>query len=57
VRRVLDEELAAIAKSAGEEKFRAGAYSRAAEVFWRLTAAEECPEFLTLAAYDLLDAT
>jgi malate synthase len=47
-------ELEQIATEVGTGRFRSGRYAQAAEIFTRLATATDFPEFLTLAAYDLL---
>jgi malate synthase len=54
VRRAIDEELGVIATEVGDARFRAGRYGQAAGLFGDLALALECPEFLTLPAYELL---
>ena len=55
LRTLLADEARGIAGEVGEEAFGAGRYAAAAELFERLATATECPEFLTLMAYELLD--
>jgi malate synthase len=55
VRRVIDEELAAIRDAVGEQAFAAGRWSQAREVFEQVTLADEFVDFLTLPAYQLID--
>jgi malate synthase len=55
--RIRDEELAAIRAQAGETRWRAGRYERAAEIFESLATADELADFLTIPAYDELVAT
>jgi malate synthase len=52
VRRLLDEELARIRETVGEERFRAGKFVEAAALFRDLVLADEFTEFLTLPAYE-----
>jgi malate synthase len=52
VSRLLDEELAKIRKTVGEERFRAGKFEGAAALFRDLVLADEFTEFLTLPAYE-----
>ena len=47
------EELRTIASQVGE-RFGQGRFAEATVLFERLALATECPEFLTLPAYDLL---
>ncbi|MCC7169702.1 MAG: malate synthase A [Planctomycetes bacterium] len=55
VKRLLAEELAAIAHAIGPERFTTGRFAQARALFSDLCFAETLPEFLTLAAYDTLD--
>ena len=55
VRRVIDEEQGVVATEVGDARFRSGRYGPAATLFRELVLAEECAEFLTLPAYELLD--
>ena len=55
VRRVIDEELAAIRDAVGEQAFAAGRWSQAREVFEQVALADEFVDFLTLPAYQLID--
>jgi malate synthase len=55
VHALIPEELARVRRSLGEAAFAAGKYELGAKLFEQLVAAEEFPEFLTLAAYDYLD--
>ena len=54
-RALLAEEARGIAGEAGEDASGALRYAAAAELFERLATAPECPEFLTLMAYEQLD--
>ena len=54
VRRAIDEELVVIATEVGDVRYRGGRYVQAAALFSDLALALECPEFLTLPAYELL---
>ena len=54
VRRLLAEELDAIASSVEPERFATGRYAEAAELMGELVTAERFEEFLTLPAYDRL---
>ena len=56
-RGLLAEEARGIAREAGEAAFGAERYAAAAELFERLATATECPEFLTLMAYEQLEPT
>jgi len=52
VRRLLDEELAKIRETVGEERFGAGKFAEAAALFRDLVLADDFTEFLTLPAYE-----
>jgi malate synthase len=52
VRQLLDEELARIRETVGEDRFRAGKFAEAAALFRDLVLADEFTEFLTLPAYE-----
>jgi malate synthase len=54
--KIIDEELARFRQSAGEDKFRAGRYGEAAEMVRDLMQSGRFVEFLTLPAYERLDA-
>jgi malate synthase len=54
--KVIDEELATFRQSAGEEQFRAGRYDEAANLLRELIESGRFVEFLTLPAYDRLNA-
>ena len=54
VRRVEDEELAKIAEVVGEERFAAGRYDEARELFEQVALADDFVEFLTQPAYERL---
>ncbi len=54
-RSVLDEEMAKIKTTLGEERYAAGRFDRARELFAQLTTAEEFVEFLTLPGYEQLN--
>jgi malate synthase len=49
---VLTQELAGIRAALGDERYDAGRFDQAAELFLSMSTAEDCAEFLTLAAYD-----
>ncbi len=55
VRRIADEELAAIRQTVGDEKYAAGRWDEARRVFEEVALADEYVEFLTFPAYELLD--
>jgi malate synthase len=52
IRRLLDEEMAKVRQTVGEERFGAGRFEEAATLFRDLVLAEEFAEFLTLPAYE-----
>ncbi len=52
--RLLTEELAKIRAEAGEERYQAGHFPRAVELFLGMVKAPELEEFLTLPAYEML---
>ncbi|MFC4496294.1 malate synthase A [Streptomyces ovatisporus] len=54
VRRVADEDLAALREELGEEGFAAGEWQRAHDLLLRVALDEKYEEFLTLPAYELL---
>ena len=56
VERVIEEELAAIRAQLGEDAFAAGRFEEARQIFAELALGEDFPEFLTLPAYDRLEA-
>ena len=49
------EEYAEVRLEVGDERFTAGRYAEALELFVRLSTAREFVEFLTIPAYPLLD--
>ena len=49
------EEYAEVRLEVGDDKFTAGRYAEARDVFVRLSTAREFVEFLTIPAYPLLD--
>jgi malate synthase len=55
-RQLLDEELAKLRQSVGEEAYTGGRFGDAAAIFLDLIAAERFPEWLTVPAYDKLVA-
>jgi malate synthase len=55
VRKVEDEELDQVRSAIGHERFAAGRFDDAREVFERVALDDDFVEFLTLPAYDLLD--
>src|SRR5690606_27608075 len=54
-RKLLDEEMEKIRGAVGEGQFASGSFSRAAELFDRITRQDEFEPFLTLVAYEDLD--
>ena len=56
LRRVTDEEMRRIASSVGPERFAHGRFEEAKTLFERLSIAETLQEFLTIPAYEMLDA-
>jgi malate synthase len=54
-RQFLDEQMNTLREQVGTERFDAGKFREAADIFAQLSEADEFPEFLTLAAYDHLD--
>ena len=55
VKQMTQEELQKIKASLGEEKYNAGQFKRASALFEDMMTRRECPDFLTLVAYDYLD--
>ena len=55
VERSIAEELDVIAKEVGDVRFKGGRYDDAARLFRELALTDECAEFLTLPAYEVLD--
>jgi malate synthase len=53
-RRLLAEELEVVRKEVGEDAYISGRFNEAAQIMDRITTADECVDFLTLAAYDYL---
>jgi malate synthase len=56
-REALSEEMAALRAELGEDRFTHGRFDEAVALFDRLSTAESFADFLTLAAYDALDAS
>jgi malate synthase len=54
IERLMDEEMDKLRRQLGPERFDAGRFDLAGELFLQLTRAREFPEFLTLVAYELL---
>ena len=54
VQRLIDQEIERVRTEVGDVQHRAGWYGIARDLFENLCFADQCPEFLTLAAYDLL---
>ncbi len=57
LRTVTDDEMKRIETEVGPDRFRAGRFSEARQLFERLSTQERLEEFLTLPAYEILDAT
>ena len=55
VRQIIAEEMTRIAGEVGPAQFTGGRFSEACDLFVRFVTADELEEFLTLAAYPLLD--
>ncbi len=55
VLKILDEEVAAYKTQLGDERFYKGRFAEAAGIMARMSTAEKCADFLTLASYDYLD--
>ena len=55
VKKIVGEELASMKKMVGEEKFRDGKFDLASNIFLDMSTRKNCPEFLTLEAYQYLD--
>ena len=55
VKRIIGEELALIRKTIGAEPYDRGEFKRASELFEGMSTRKNCPDFLTLIAYDYLD--
>ncbi|PYT13947.1 MAG: malate synthase A [Acidobacteria bacterium] len=53
---IVTEEMERVRREIGAQRFETGKFSEACDLFVRLSTSETCPEFLTLAAYDLLTA-
>ena len=54
-REVMKEELQKIKLTVGEERYAAGNYEKATELFDKIVSNKELEEFLTLRAYEYLD--
>jgi malate synthase len=52
--RIVEEEMDRITREVGAERVASGRFGEALDLFVRLSTADDCAEFLTLAAYDLL---
>ena len=52
---IIEEELEKIKIEVGDQEFEVGKYKEAFNLFWEMVTAEECPEFLTLPAYETLE--
>jgi malate synthase len=55
VRQLTAEQVNEIQRKLGDDRFKAGKYRQAADILEKLMTGAEFPEFLTLAAYDLLE--
>ena len=55
LKEVIKQELDLIKGSIGVEKFRSGKYELAGKLFEEISIQEDCPDFLTLKAYDYID--
>ena len=55
VKEMTKEELQKIKASLGEEKYKMGQFKQASSIFEDLMTRHECPDFLTLVAYDHID--
>jgi malate synthase len=55
VKKTVEEELEKIERMIGSEKFKSGQFQRAASLFEDMSTRPDCPDFLTLIAYDYLD--
>ena len=55
VLKTIDEELQAYKAQLGDERFYQGRFAEAAGIMARMSTAEKCADFLTLASYDYLD--
>ena len=56
-REIVAQEMERVRGEVGLQRFEAGRFLEARELFVRLSTSETCPDFLTLPAYDLLTAT
>lgn len=55
VKKIIAEELTLIRKTIGPDRYDRGEFKRASQLFEDMSTQKNCPEFLTLAAYDYLD--
>jgi malate synthase len=55
VQKLIPEELSKIEKDLGTKTFASGKFSLAGRIFEDISLKKDCPEFLTLAAYEYLD--
>jgi malate synthase len=53
-RKVMEEEMERVRAEVGPERFGAGRFQEASDLFASLSTSDTCPDFLTLQAYDLL---
>ncbi len=54
--RIVDEEMQRIRREVGDARFQGGRFAQARDLFVRMSTTPQFEEFLTLPAYDLLDA-
>ena len=54
---VVAEEMDRVRREVGEDRFRGGKFTQARDLFVRLSTAPAFEEFLTVPAYDLLEAS
>ncbi len=55
VQQITQEQIEKLRRALGPERFESGKFGQAARIFEGLMTSAECPEFLTLVAYDYLD--
>ena len=55
-RRIVAQEMDRVRAEVGPQTFEAGRFQEACDLFTRLSTSENCPDFLTLPAYDILTA-
>jgi len=56
VEALTEDEMEKVRREVGGERYEAGRFAEARELFARMTGAAECPEFLTSVAYEVLSA-